>query len=167
MTHTSYYAIIETPAGWVGVLGSESGLQRLTLPHPSAEGISRQLGISDSRAILSPHHFRDIIERLRAYFNGHKIDFPDALDLAAATPFQHWVWSATRLIPYGETRSYAWVAGQIKKPGAARAVGQALGRNPLPVIIPCHRVLTSRGALGGFSGGLQMKKLLLQLEASK
>jgi len=76
------------------------------------------------------------------------------------------VWQATRLIPYGETRSYLWVAVQIGKPGAARAVGQALGRNPLPVIIPCHRVIASDGGLGGFTGGLVMKRRLLELETS-
>jgi methylated-DNA-[protein]-cysteine S-methyltransferase len=76
------------------------------------------------------------------------------------------VWEITRLIPYGETRSYAWVAEQIGQPRAVRAVGQALGKNPLPIIIPCHRVITSNGKLGGFGGGLEMKKRLLSLEAA-
>jgi len=76
------------------------------------------------------------------------------------------VWQATRLIPYGETRSYLWVAVQIGKPGAARAVGQALGRNPLPVIVPCHRVIAADGGLGGFTGGLEMKRRLLELETT-
>ncbi len=92
--------------------------------------------------------------------------FPDELDLSTATPFQRQVWEKTRLIPYGETRSYSWVAEQIGKPGAARAVGQALGRNPLPIIIPCHRVVASDGKLCGFAGGLGMKRRLLSLEAS-
>ncbi|GAI87660.1 unnamed protein product, partial [marine sediment metagenome] len=74
-------------------------------------------------------------------------------------------WEETRLIPYGETRSYAWVAKQVGKPKAARAVGQAMGSNPLPIIIPCHRVITSNGKLGGFGGGLEMKRQLLSLEA--
>ena len=78
--------------------------------------------------------------------------------------FQREVWEATRLIAYGEARSYQWVAGQIKKPKATRAVGQALGSNPLPIIVPCHRVLASDGKLGGFTGGLDMKKNLLHLE---
>jgi methylated-DNA-[protein]-cysteine S-methyltransferase len=158
-----YYAIFRTPAGWVGVLGSEAGLRRLTLPHPSPTGIPHKLGISKGEATLSPQRFKDLVKRLRDYFSGHKVGFPDALDLAAATDFQRQVWAATRLIPYGQTRSYAWVAAQIGRPKAARAVGQALGRNPLPIIVPCHRVLASNG-LGGFGGGLQMKKRLLQLE---
>jgi len=104
--------------------------------------------------------------RFRIYFSGDEITFPDELDLSGATHFQRRVWEITRLIPYGETRSYTWVAQQVGKPGAARAVGQALARNPLPIIIPCHRVLTIDGKLGGFSGGTEMKRCLLQLENS-
>jgi len=100
------------------------------------------------------------------YFSGHRVTFPDELDLSGATAFQREVWEVTRLILYGETRSYAWVAEQIRKPQAVRAVGQALGRNPLPTIIPCHRVITSDGKLGGFSDGVEMKRHLLGLEAS-
>ena len=106
------------------------------------------------------------MERLRIYFGGHKATFPDELDLSRATPFQRKVWEVTALISYGETRSYAWVAEQMGKPRASRAVGQALGKNPLPIIIPCHRVLSSDGKLGGYSGGLEMKRHFLSLEAS-
>ena len=94
------------------------------------------------------------------------MDFPDKLDLARATRFQQDVWQITRTIPYGETRSYAWVAGQLGLPMAVRAVGQALARNPLPIIIPCHRVVGSHGGLGGFRGGLEMKRHLLNLEVA-
>ena len=165
MTQELYYFIFDTPVGWVGILGSTAGLLRVTLPRRSATEIQQLLGISPDQATLSPHRFQNLMERLRAYFAGHKVVFPDRLDLSAATTFQREVWKATRLIPYGETRSYTWVAEQLKKPEAARAVGQALGRNPLPVIIPCHRVLAGNGGLGGFSGGLEMKRFLLHLEA--
>jgi methylated-DNA-[protein]-cysteine S-methyltransferase len=150
----------------VGILGSTEGLLRITLPRQSREGIFEQLGISPEQATRSPHRFRDLMERLVAYFAGHRVDFPDRLDLSAVTAFRRKVWMATRLIPYGETRSYTWVAQQVEKPKAVRAVGQALGSNPLPVIIPCHRVLASNGELGGFSGGLEMKRFLLHLEAA-
>lgn len=106
------------------------------------------------------------MERLKAYLSGHRTTFPDKLDLSQATHFQHEVWEKTRLIPYGETRSYAWVAEQIKKPRAMRAVGQALGKNPIPIIVPCHRVVASDGKLGGFGGGVEMKRHLLSLESS-
>jgi len=164
MTQELCYVIFNTSAGWVGMLGSRAGLLRVTLPQRLPEGIFQQLGISPNQAALSPQRFQNLMERFRAYFAGHKVDFPDCLDLSTATAFQREVWETTRLIPYGETRSYTWVAEQIRKQRAVRAVGQALGKNPLPVIIPCHRVLASNGGLGGFSGGLEMKRFLLHLE---
>lgn len=81
------------------------------------------------------------------------------------TDFQKKVWRAIQKIPYGQTRSYAWIARQIGKPKAMRAVGQACGANPLPLIIPCHRVVASNGKIGGFTGGLFWKKRLLALES--
>ena len=152
--------------GWVGILGSTKGLLGITLPRPSAQEACQLLGDRVNYATRSPHRFEGLMERLRAYFDGHQVAFPDELDLSGATPFQRKVWEITRLIPYGKTRSYLWVAEQIKQPGAARAVGQALSRSPLPVIIPCHRVVASDSSLGGFSGGMEMKKRLLFLEAS-
>ena len=152
--------------GWIGISGSTKGLLSITLPQPSVHEVHLLLGDSVSRAIWSPQLFDDLMERLKAYFSGHRITFPDKLDLSRATHFQREVWEKTRLIPYGETRSYAWVAEQIKKPRAVRAVGQALGKNPLPIIVPCHRVVASDGKLGGFGGGVEMKRCLLSLEAS-
>jgi len=164
MNEALSYTIFNTAGGWVGILGSPGGLRRTTLPRASAEETRQSLGVSINHAAQSPQLFRDLIERFTFYFNGQKAHFPDKLDLSGATPFQREVWEATRLIPYGETRSYKWVAGQIKKPKAARAVGQALGKNPLPIIVPCHRVLANDGKLGGFTGGLDTKKSLLHLE---
>jgi len=150
----------------VGILGSNQGLRHTTLPQPSEQQVRQLLGDSPDQAECSPHLFTGLMERFRAYFAGHRIDFPDKLDLSGATPFQRRVWEVTRLIPYGDTRSYLGVAEQIKQPGAVRAVGQALGGNRLPIIIPCHRVLAKSGSLGGFGGGLEMKSYLLSLEAS-
>ena len=76
------------------------------------------------------------------------------------------IWQATRSIPHGETRSYAWVAARAGNPLGARAAGQALGKNPLPVVVPCHRVVAADGGLGGFTGGLYLKRKLLALESS-
>ena len=160
------YATFNTGMGWVGILGSTKGLRRITLPQRSTPEARQRLGGRVNRATWSPGYFEDLIKRLKIYFSGHKTAFPDKLDLTRATAFQGEVWEATRLIPYGETRSYTWIARQIEKPRAVRAVGQALGRNPLPVIIPCHRVVASDGKLGGFSGGIEVKKHLLELEAS-
>ncbi len=159
------YFTFSTSAGWVGVLSSEKGLLRSTFPQPSEEEARRHLGDSASLAEWSPQLFEDLSERLRTYFIGGKVAFPDDLDFTAATPFQCRVWEATRLIPCGRTLSYGQVAERIGNPGAARAVGHALGRNRLPIIVPCHRVLGSDGGLCGFGGGLPMKKYLLSLES--
>ena len=107
----------------------------------------------------------DLCLRLVDYLNGCKINFPDTLDTSHATKFQKQVWELTRTIPYGETRSYAWVSEKLGfEKRAVRPVGYALGRNPLPIIIPCHRVIGSNGHLVGFSAGLGLKKYLLNLE---
>jgi len=160
------YIAFSTYTGWIGILSSAKGLLGTTLPQRSAQEACQLLGDSVSYTTWSPHLFDDLMERLRIYFSGHRTTFPDKLDLSRATHFQREVWEITRLIPYGETRSYAWVAEQIKRPEAMRAVGQALSKNPLPVIVPCHRVVASSGRLGGFSGRVEMKQLLLSLEAS-
>jgi len=161
MADMRFYSVFHTAAGWVGLRYSTSGLRRVILPRRSAREVHELLG---SDAAETPDSCADLQERFLTYFSGRRADFPDELDFSGATPFQRQVWQVTRLIPYGETRSYQWVAEQIGKPGAARAVGQALGKNPLPVIVPCHRVLASDGGPGGYIGGIEMKKLLLELE---
>jgi len=160
------YTTLNTDIGWVGVLGSAKGLLQTTLPHRSTQEVKRLLGDRVKDATWSTDFFADLIQRLRTYFAGHRVPFPDELDLSQATAFQREVWEVTRLIPYGETKSYTWVAEQLGKTGAVRTVGQALARNPLPIIIPCHRVVASDGKLGGYSGGVEMKRYLLHLEAS-
>lgn len=166
MTGRLSYITFNTDMGWVGMLASAKGLLGTTLPQHSAQEAHHLLGDSVNHATCSPHLFKDLMERFKVYFSGHRTTFLDKIDLSGATHFQREVWEITRRIPYGETRSYGWVAEQIKKPRAARAVGQALGKNPLPIIVPCHRVVTSNGKLGGFSGGVEMKRHLLSLEAS-
>ena len=166
MTEELRYVTFDTDMGWIGILASARGFLRTTLPHPSAEEARQLLGDSVNYATWSPQRFQDTMQRLRTYFAGLKATFPDELDLTGATIFQSQVWNITRLIPYGETRSYAWVAEQIKRPEAVRAVGQALASNPLPIIIPCHRVVARDGKLGGYSGGAEMKRRLLYLEGA-
>jgi len=103
------------------------------------------------------------IEQLHEYLRGERRGFDLSLDLRG-TPFQLDVWKATRAVPYGETRSYGEIASSIGRPRAARAVGQALGANPIPIVIPCHRIIGSSGNLRGFGGGLPLKERLLALE---
>lgn len=109
--------------------------------------------------------FGDLPKRITGYLSGKQVTFPDKLDLSGSSPFQRKVWEMERTIPYGETRTYQWLAAALGYPLAARAVGNALAKNPLPILIPCHRVIRSDGNLGGFSGGVQLKRALLQMEA--
>jgi methylated-DNA-[protein]-cysteine S-methyltransferase len=104
-------------------------------------------------------------EQLDAYFRGRLHDFELPLRMAG-TPFQHQVWEGLRAIPYGETVSYAELARRIGRSGASRAVGSANGRNPIAIVVPCHRVIAADGTLGGYGGGLDRKEWLLQLEAA-
>lgn len=160
------YTAANTSLGWIAIMGSADGLLCVTLPQPSSLEALKLLGEMTNYATRSPHRFEDVVGRLRRFLSKQKVDFADKLDLSRATPFQREVWRITRLIPYGETRSYGWVAEQTGKPGAARAVGQALARNRLAIIIPCHRVVGGSGKLCGFSGGLKLKRQLLRLEAA-
>jgi methylated-DNA-[protein]-cysteine S-methyltransferase len=161
------YAVASTKFGFVGLVGSESGLAILTLPKSTREAVLSELKEFAADAIEDTSAFSDLPHQLQRYFNGEKVSFLDSLDLSGATAFQRDVWNITRSVPYGETRTYAWVAQQIGSPRASRAVGGALARNPFPIIVPCHRVVASNGNLGGFSGGLALKKRLLELEAAR
>ena len=164
MSNKLYYTIFETRWGWMGILVSKAGLLAVTLPQTNRQQVLDSLGEQARRAILAPKSFNELEEKFQHYYSCEKTAFADKLDFSNATVFQKRVWEVTRLIPYGETRSYGWVARQIGKPLAARAVGQTLGKNPFLVIVPCHRVIAGNGSLGGFGGGLEMKQKLLELE---
>jgi methylated-DNA-[protein]-cysteine S-methyltransferase len=108
----------------------------------------------------------EAIAQLRAYFAGERTSFDLPLDLQGGTPFQQSVWSALLGIPRGGTTSYAALAREVGKPQAARAIGAAVGRNPMSIVVPCHRVVGTGGSLTGYAGGLERKTALLQLEGA-
>jgi methylated-DNA-[protein]-cysteine S-methyltransferase len=116
-----------------------------------------------------PQHpvLREAMAQLAAWFAGERRAFDLPLDLQAGTPFQQDVWAALRAIPHGGTTSYAALARQLGRPSAARAVGAAVGRNPLSIVVPCHRVLGSGGSLTGYAGGLERKTALLEMEGAR
>jgi len=111
----------------------------------------------------SKKHCAEVVKQLTQYFSGHRKTFELRLK-PQGTVFQRRVWQALTKIPYGEMCGYGDLARNIEKPGAARAVGQANGANPIPIIIPCHRVIAGDGSIGGYTGGLNKKKILLALE---
>lgn len=161
------YALIETGMGWLGILGSATGLSHIVLPQVSPQAVLSIFGERLLGAISDISPFNDLPYRLNKYFDGEVVAFTDHLDLADATPFQYTVWQLVRSIPYGQTKSYGSIARQIGMPRGARAIGQALAKNPLPIVVPCHRVIGSGVELGGFSYGLEMKRRLLQMEAAR
>ena len=116
-----------------------------------------------------PRHpvLRQAVAQLREYFNGERTSFDLPLDLQGGTPFQQSVWQALLSIPCGGTMSYGSLSQRIGHPAAVRAVGAAVGRNPVSVIVPCHRVLGAKGSLTGYAGGLERKSALLQLEGAR
>jgi methylated-DNA-[protein]-cysteine S-methyltransferase len=159
------FVLFDTCLGWMGMVRSPGGLRMVILPQKSSEAVLCK--VMDYGCVAekqSPDLFGDLPYRLRRYLEAEPVDFPDKLDLVEVTRFQQNVWQIVRAIPYGETRSYGWVANKLGLPKAARGVGQALARNPLPIVIPCHRVISSNGGLGGFGGGVGMKEFLLRLE---
>jgi methylated-DNA-[protein]-cysteine S-methyltransferase len=160
------YTLFPTPLGWMGLLGSEVGIQKVILPQPSPQDVLRLLGDSLQGTKENASLFGDLPHRLSRYLKGERASFADPVDLEGTTAFHQEVWAQTRLIPPGQTRSYGWVARRVGRPRAVRAVGGAMARNPVPILIPCHRVVRSDGGLGGYGGGLEMKRHLLQIEGA-
>lgn len=153
------YSSMDTPIGCLLLAGTADALHYLSFPSGhKAFGPKIQW-----RRDEAP--FGDVKRQLAAYFAGERraFDFPLAL---TGTEFQKRVWDTLLMIPFGETRSYGWLAQRIGRPTASRAVGAANGANPIPIIIPCHRVIGSNGALTGFGGGIETKRFLLQHEGA-
>jgi methylated-DNA-[protein]-cysteine S-methyltransferase len=153
-----YYCYLDTPIGELLLAGSDSALHAIGFP----QGKMRRDPESDW--IYKEQPFTDVSRQLLEYFAGERKEFDVPLDLSG-TEFQLSVLEELQLIPYGDTVSYADIAKRIGRPKAVRAVGAANGRNPIPIIVPCHRVIGSQGDLTGFGGGLDTKEALLRLEA--
>ncbi|MCL0099490.1 methylated-DNA--[protein]-cysteine S-methyltransferase [Dehalococcoidia bacterium] len=163
------YDIIETPLGWMGMLASDKGLTRTTLPRPTLLESLTMLGAKNSNADHHPRRFDRLKESLSQYFSGGRVSFDqEKIHLDNPTCFRRKALAACREIPYGETRTYSWLAARVGKTNAPRAAGQCMAHNPLPIIIPCHRVIASDGSLRGFGRGtsmLNIKRWLLDLES--
>ncbi|MSQ61797.1 MAG: MGMT family protein [Dehalococcoidia bacterium] len=161
-------AVVSTPLGPAAVAVSTDGIRALTLPAPDAAAAIRALArICPGATEPLPEPRRlELESTLHDVLMGQANARTLSLD-PEGTAFQRAVWSAIGEIPRGETRSYGWIAAHIGRRGAARAVGQATGANPLPLIVPCHRVIAHDGSLGGYYGGrLHLKRALLQMEGA-
>lgn len=147
------YSRMESPIGELLLVAGDAGLRAIgfqgSQPRPEWERRDGSL--------------REVARQLGAYFAGELRDFDLPLD-TRGTPFQHDVWRELRRIPFGRSSTYSEIARRIGRPSAVRAVGAANGRNPLPIIVPCHRVVGSDGKLTGYAGGLPIKEFLLRLE---
>jgi methylated-DNA-[protein]-cysteine S-methyltransferase len=155
---TFHYRTLDGPIGPLTIAGHDDVVHRLSMHDqrhvpPIAEGCRR-----DDAA------FPKVADQLAAYFAGELTEFDLAIELGGS-PFQRRVWEALLDIPYGRTSSYGELAARIGKPGAARAVGLANGRNPIAIVVPCHRVIGASGTLTGYGGGLERKRHLLDLES--
>jgi O-6-methylguanine DNA methyltransferase len=158
------YAIFQTSCGWMGVVISNKGLCQVILPQFLRDNAFQAISNKFASAELQEDNTLPIVLDLISYMNGQKVDFNYPLDLPSISQFQQDIRQATRSIPYGQTRSYSQIAQDAGHPGAYRAVGQVMACNPVPIVIPCHRVVASDGSLHGFRGGLEMKQRLIQME---
>jgi O-6-methylguanine DNA methyltransferase len=157
------YTSLDSPIGTVFIASTSRGISAISL------AITEDEFLCEIRKYWVPERddkrFDELKKDLRNYFIGKKVDFGKYhLDISSGTEFQKKVWEKLLGIPYGETRSYKWLAEEVGSPKGFRAVGGANGKNPIPIIIPCHRVINSDGSLGGYSGGVWIKEWLLELE---
>jgi methylated-DNA-[protein]-cysteine S-methyltransferase len=161
------YGSIDSPFGRLLAATTASGLVRLAFPEESPDSVLDRLAARISpRIVESPVALDPVKCELEQYFSGSRRSFEMALDWSLIGPFAQRVLRATAAIPYGSVLTYTDVATQAGSPRGSRAAGNALGSNPIPIVIPCHRVLRSGGALGGYGGGLERKRHLLALEGA-
>jgi methylated-DNA-[protein]-cysteine S-methyltransferase len=160
------YDFTDSPVGELLIAATDHGLCRISFdPEPEAEleWLAKAYGV---RVLRSPRPLEDPRRELDEYFEARRSEFDLAVDLAALPVFQQLVLAELRRVPYGSTATYGGLAKRIGKPQAARAVGGALNKNPVPIVVPCHRVVGSTGSLVGYAGGLERKRQLLALEGA-
>jgi methylated-DNA-[protein]-cysteine S-methyltransferase len=161
---STYYTFFESSIGTISVISRNEKIMSLDIRRENAYEAKKRLSVSYPEAIESEKSFKKIKLLLDRYLKGEKVDFDVNIDISRESPFTRKVLGELRKIPYGKLRSYLWIGKKLGYPMAARAVGQAVKKNPIPIIIPCHRVIRDDGSLGGFSLGIEIKKRLLMLE---
>lgn len=164
-----YDAFTHSLIGTIYAATSEKGLLAVDFGVREQDFLDQITKLTEKTPVRSPEKIAEIRRQIREFLNGERKRFDLVVDLAALTTFQRQVLSSTQKVPHGQVVTYAEIAKRIGKPKAVRAVGQALGRNPVPIVIPCHRVVASNGSLRGYSGGggVKTKAKLLALEKSQ
>ena len=168
------FALFDTAIGTCGLAWSDDGLARVQLPEATSAAAAARLARASGGAVAATPPYPDAIAHLiagiQALLRGERIDFSSVpLDIARLPEFDRRVYDITRAIPAGSTLTYGDVAARLGDVGLSRAVGQALGRNPIPIVIPCHRVVAAGGEIGGFSatGGAATKRRILEIESAQ
>ena len=161
------YDLADSPVGPLLVAATPRGGWRISFDPGPAPARGERAGAYGARVLRAPRPIEEARRQLDAYFAGDRSSFGLDVDLDALAPFQRRVLEELRTVEYGRTETYGGLAARIGRPGAARAVGGALNRNPVPIVVPCHRVVGSDGRLVGYAGGLERKRLLLELEAAQ
>ena len=160
--------IFRTPWGWMGVSETMKGINAVVLPKASRQAVLSELGFPSAESLegRASSRLREAQAQLTNYLAGTRHSFDLSLDLSRGTSFQQKVWRTLLRVSYGRLRSYQWVAVRVGGSQYARAVGNAVGANPMPIVIPCHRIVAQDTSIGGFSCGLPMKRKLLALEGT-
>jgi methylated-DNA-[protein]-cysteine S-methyltransferase len=157
------YAVDDLPVGRVVLAATRRGLVKIS--YADEDAVVEQLATSLSpRVLRAPRRLDEVRRELDEYFAGRRHDFDVPLDWALTSGFTRRLLRATARIPFGETSTYGAVAAAAGSPRGARAAGNALGSNPIPIVVPCHRVLHAGGGIGGYTGGLERKRVLLDVE---
>ncbi len=158
-----YYTNIDTPIGILGLVRDADLLLRISLPNEEISKLALRKIYQNEEIVENKSGFEDTINQLTEYFDGKRQNFTIKTKIGTS-PFYTKVLEEVARVPYGKTVSYSQIAQKLKNPKAARAVGTANARNPLPIIIPCHRIIAKNNRLGGYAGGIKMKKYLLGFE---
>jgi len=160
--------IFKSRWGWMGVSETTKGIDTVVLPKASRQAVLAELRISTAELLEGrmSSRLRKAQTQLTDYLAGARRSFDLPLDLSRGTSFQQKVWRTLQRVSYSRLRSYQWVAVRVGGRQYARAVGNAVGANPIPIVIPCHRIVAQDASLGGFSGGLPTKRKLLTLEGT-
>ncbi len=159
------YSFMDSPIGQLMLVSTDAGLIKIAFENENFDHVLMDLGQRiGPRLLLSPERLEPVERELTQYFEGERRDFDLTLDLSLTRGFRQMVQQHLVDIAYGTTQSYKEVATSVGNPNATRAVGSACATNPLPIVLPCHRVLRSDGSLGGYAGGLDAKRTLLALE---